>query len=432
MADGQPVVQVQGFRVSTEGHLAGYGRDETTAAQRGRYGADGSGDAPLGIYAEKYSPVGTARVSGERWISVEGVAEMFAVSEDGEIVGTPRDSRAARAERYMLKSAARRLLPKDHRTTKCMHWRLPDREVQVQRGVTSDRAFYHGLQVCAMPWTCPVCASKISERRRQEVAKAIKQAEVLGLQVFLVTLTIPHGIGDDVAALLDKMTKAWTRLWQGKAGMQLRNALGLFGHIRALEVTHGQNGFHPHFHALMFFHPQQTTLAGWGSLGPRWQKVCVRSGLPMPDLQHGIKIDGGSKAANYVAKGVWGLESEVTKGHVKSGKNGSRTPFDLLRDFHRGDKAAGALWRVYVDAFAGRRQLHWSVGLKKLLTIAELSDEEIANKPEDERALLLASITDEQWRVIYRRRLESAVLDLAEVSPDAMRLFLDRLVVDTS
>ena len=166
MADGQPVVQVQGFRVSTEGHLAGYGRDETTAAQRGRYGADGSGDAPLGIYAEKYSPVGTARVSGERWISVEGVAEMFAVSEDGEIVGTPRDSRAARAERYMLKSAARRLLPKDHRTTKCMHWRFPDREVQVQRGVTSDRAFYHGLQVCAMPWTCPVCASKISERRR--------------------------------------------------------------------------------------------------------------------------------------------------------------------------------------------------------------------------------------------------------------------------
>ena len=158
----------------------------------------------------------------------------------------------------------------------------------------------------------------------------------------------------------------------------------------------------------------------------------MRSGLPMPDLQHGIKIDGGNKAANYVAKGVWGLESEVTKGHVKSGKNGSRTPFDLLRDFHHGDKAAGALWRVYVDAFAGRRQLHWSVGLKKLLTIAELSDEEIANKPEDERALLLASITDEQWRVIYRRHLESAVLDLAEVSPDAMRLFLDRLTVDSS
>ena len=372
---------------------------------------DGS---PLGIYAENLSTDHLARVSA-----------------DGEILDIPRDLRTARAERYMLKSAARRLLPKDHRTTKCMHWRLPDREVQVQRGATNDRAFYHGLQVCAMPWTCPVCASKISERRRQEVAKAIKQADVLGLQVFLVTLTIPHGIGDDVGSMLDKMTKAWSRLWIGRQGIALRNALGLFGHIRALEVTYGQNGFHPHFHALLFFHPQQTTGAGWGTLGPRWQQVCVKSGLPMPDLMHGIKIDGGSKAANYVAKGVWGLESEVTKGHVKSGRNGSRTPFDLLRDFHHGDKASGALWRVYVDAFAGRRQLHWSVGLKKLLAIAELSDEEIANKPDEQPALLLATITDDQWRVIYRRHLESVVLDLAETSVDAMRLFLQSLKEDS-
>lgn len=329
----------------------------------------------------------------------------------------------------MLKAAARRLLPKDHRTTKCMHWRLPDHEIQVQRGATNDRAFYNGLQVCAMPWTCPVCASKISERRRQDVSRAIEQAETLGLQVWLVTLTIPHGIGDDVHALLDKMTKAWSRLWIGKAGKALRDAIGLWGHIRALEVTYGANGFHPHFHALMFFHPQQMKGQGWGALGPRWQQVCLRSGLPMPDLMHGCRIDGGSNAAGYVAKGVWGLESEVTKGHVKTGRNGSRTPFDLLRDYHHGDKRSGVLWRVYVDAFAGRRQLHWSCGLRKLLSLAEmeLTDEEIANKPEELPALLLATISDDQWRLIYRRHLESVVLDLAETSVDAMRLFLESL-----
>ena len=31
----------------------------------------------------------------------------------------------------------------------------------------------------------------------------------------------------------------------------------------------------------------------------------------------------------YVSK--WGLEEEVTKGHLKKGLNGSLTPFDLLR-----------------------------------------------------------------------------------------------------
>ena len=415
--------------------LAAEGQEGFQTARKGaRLAADSTAaDAPLGIYAEKYSPSGTARVSedgafrGLESIDKETGESVRVELVNGRLFSFDRDSRTARAERYALKAAARRLLPKDHRTTKCMHWRLPDREIQVQKGATNDRAFYHGLQVCAMPWTCPVCASKISERRRHEVAKAIKQAEALGLQVFLLTLTVPHGMGDDVNEILNKMMAAWKRLWQGKAGMQLRNALGLFGHIRALEVTHGENGFHPHFHALLFFHPQQTTPAGWGMLLPRWQAVAVRSGLPRPSDAHGCRIDGGSKAASYVSKGVWGLESEVTKGHVKTGSKGSRTPFDLLRDYMHGDKHAGALWRVYVDAFTGRRQLHWSKGLKKLLSIAELSDDEIANKPEDERALLLASITDEQWKIIYRRHLESAVLDLAEVSVDAMRFFLQSL-----
>ena len=385
----------------------------TTCGDVGAAGAPWVGSSegsPLGIYAVTLSPSITARVTA-----------------DGEILAVPRDSRTARADRFGLKSAANRLLPKDHRTTKCMRWRLPNLEIQVLKGAKTDRAFYHGLQVCSMPWTCPVCASKISERRRQEVAYGMRQAEALGLQVFLLTLTVPHGLGDDVGEVVSKMQKAWSRLWIGKAGMSLRNALGLFGHIRALEVTYGENGFHPHFHALLFFHPKQTTLAGWGALAPRWQTVAVRSGLPEPSLDRGCRIDGGDKAANYVTKGVWGLESEVTKGHTKTGKKGSRTPLDLLKGFMEGDTKAGALWRVYASAFEGKRQLYWSNGFKKLLSVAELSDEEIANKPEDEPALLLASITDVQWKVIYRRKLESTVLDLAETSIDAMRLFLQSL-----
>ena len=412
------------------GDQEGFQTEQGSSRRRANGTAEG---VPLGIYAENYSTSTTARVSEDSakylWAGVnDGSGEIKPFElVDGKLVDASRNSGTARAERYALKSAARRLLPKDHRTTKCMHWRLPDHEIQVLKGATTNKAFYNGLQVCAMPWTCPVCASKISERRRQEVAKAIKQAEALGLQVFLLTLTVPHGLGDDVNEILDKMMAAWKRLWQGRQGMELRNALGLFGHIRALEVTHGENGFHPHFHALLFFHPQQTTPAGWGMLLPRWQSVAVRSGLPRPSDSHGCRIDDGKKAASYVSKGVWGLESEVTKGHVKTGKKGSRTPFDLLKAFMLGDKAAGALWRVYVDAFTGRRQLHWSVGLKKLLSIADLSDDEIVNKPEDEQALLLASITDEQWRIIYKRKQESAVLDLAEISADVLRLFLEQL-----
>ena len=86
--------------------------------------------APLGIYAEKYSTPVLARVSEEgAFRGLESIDKETGESirfelVEGRMVSYDRDSRTARAERYALKAAARRLLPKDHRTTKCMHWRL--------------------------------------------------------------------------------------------------------------------------------------------------------------------------------------------------------------------------------------------------------------------------------------------------------------------
>lgn len=375
----------------------------------------GRRSAALGIYAKTHSPP-PAGLWGHD-------------PETGELVGeSRRDRRQLRAERWALKSVANRLLPKGHRTTKCHRWRLPDREIDVLRGGEQNRAFFQGLQVCASVWCCPVCASKISERRRVELAAAIATAQAMGWRVYLLTLTVPHGLGDDVAVMLDQMMKAWAKLNQGKAGEKLRARLGLNGTVRALEVTHGANGWHPHFHALLFLDTDQTPEQVQKVLSPRWQVVAQRVGLPCPSEAHGCRVDGGEKAAAYVAKGAgWGLESELTKGHQKRGKQGSRTPWDLLRDYLDRDKQAGALFRVYADAFQGRRQLYWSNGLKKLLAVADFSDEEIANKPEEVPSVRLASISDDQWKAVRRLHFESAVLDLAETDPEGLRDFLSRL-----
>lgn len=348
--------------------------------------------------------------------------------ETGEILGGRRDHRALRAERFALKWEAMRLLPETHRTRKCMRWAVPRQHIQVWRTEQQRRAFYHGLQSCSMAWSCPLCAAKIGERRREEAAKAIDQAHALGLQVWLLTLTIRHGAGDDLGDITDKMHAAWRRLWQGKAGRAQHAAMGIVGTIRALEVTYGiANGFHPHFHALVFFDPSRSDPAAWARLPGLWVKRCEAVGLPAPDLVHGCRIDGGDHAGRYVAKGVWGLESEVTMGALKSGREGSRTPFDLLRDYRDGDKQAGAIWVAYREAMEGRRQLYWSNGLRQLLDLVELTDEEIAHQKDDEASALLATITGPQWKAIYRKRMESTVLDLAESNPEALLAFLDVL-----
>lgn len=389
--------------------------DHSAKAQEQQDGTGAGG--PLGIYAGNYSP--------------PPKPAPILDPETGEILNPSRDFRSARAEKFILKAAAVRLLPKGSRTSKCMRWRVPKMDLQVVYATAHKRANFQGHQVCASPWVCPVCASKISERRRAEVASAIAMANAQGCLVYLLTLTFPHGLGDALEAITAQSLKAYQRLFQGKAGMGLKTRLGIEGTIRALEVTHGANGFHPHFHVLLFLAPGKafTPAQVQDQIAPRWQKVAVACGLPMPSLAHGCRVDGGEKAAAYVAKGsTWGLESEITKGQVKIAKGAKgRTPFALLRDYVEGDKQAGALFAEYARVFQGKRQLVWSIGLKRRFAVADFSDEELAHVPDDTPTRLLATLTDDQWAAIWKRRLESVVLDLAELSPDRLLGFLQSL-----
>lgn len=352
--------------------------------------------------------------------------------ETGEILNPSRDHRTARAERFILKGMAARLLPKDSRTSKCMRWTVPNRTRDVVYSAKRQRASYQGLQVCASPWVCPVCSAKISERRRDEVAQALAGAKASGFAVYLLTLTFPHGLGDDLESIVSQSLKAYSKVFSTKAGVKLRERIGLDGTIRAMEVTHGAaNGFHPHFHVLLFLDPGKAVTPSYvhSQIGPRWQAVCVSSGLPCPSLEHGCRVDDGEKAAAYVAKGsTWGLESEVTKGQSKVAKGAKgRTPFALLRDYADGDKQAGALFAEYAKVFQGKRQLVWSNGLKRRMAVVDRTDDELANMADDAPTVLLATISDEQWKVIYRKRWESVVLDLAELSPERLHHFLDFL-----
>jgi hypothetical protein len=328
-----------------------------------------------------------------------------------------------RAERFALKSAVHELLP-DTRMCRCYRWRQKDSSVKVLLDTEYTKAFLAGLQTCGSVWGCPICAAKISERRRVELEGAIKQAKALGLSVMMLTLTIPHGLGDDVSDMTDKLNEAWASIKRNRAGKAVRDAIGLVGTIRASEVTHGlrsriNNGFHPHLHILLFIKSNIRPLDVQALFAPLWQSCCVKQGLPRPSDRFGCKVDDGSKAAAYASK--WGLESEMTKGHHKTGSDDKGlTPFDLLRAYlYDGDEEAGRLFQVYYNAYKGRRQLVWSNGLKKLLAVADLTDEEIAAQ-QKEGAIQLAELTLDEWRAIYKTKSEPIILDVAEKNPDAL------------
>ena len=59
----------------------------------------------------------------------------------------------------------------------------------------------------------------------------------------------------------------------------------------------------------------------------------------------------------------------------------------------------------------------------------ELSDEELANKAEDEQASVLATLTSVQWKAIRRFRQEAHILTVAEANPAMLDVAIHWLVV---
>lgn len=344
------------------------------------------------------------------------------------LTGSEYDPTSTRLERFALQSASRKILrySKVSRVARCLRVKRKDSDIEVYRSIEHQTASFGGLQTCASVWVCPPCAAKISERRRVELLHAIEQHKANGGDVLLLTLTNPHHLGDKLADVLDGQKQALVYFNSVRAAKRLYDSIGCIGQVRALEVTHGRlrainNGWHPHYHILLFVRSGLDLDALRRTFYDRWSSSCVKAGLKAPSFAHGVRLDDGSKAARYASK--WGLESEMTKGHTKKAKDGE-TPFDLLRAFlFDDDKQAAALFREFAETFKGKRQLFWSHGLKALFAVQDETDDEIASR-QDDQASLLGMIELDDWRLILKSDVRGEVLELARHGWEPVERFL--------
>lgn len=352
-------------------------------------------------------------------------------------VNTDADSALKRVRKWARQSAAKTIV--GGRLNTCCRNLIPQRE-NVDVWKSGNQTFsYGGLMVCGSVWTCPVCASKITEKRRSELAQALEAVKENGGSALLLTLTVPHYAHHRVETVLGGLTDAYRRMTNRAGFGRFTSAVGCFGRVRTLEVTYGPNGWHPHFHVLLFTDKptSKRSLAAWSAdLLKQWQSACVKSGLPMPN-SHGLSLDDGSRAAAYASK--WGMDHEMTKGHLKTGKtNDHLSPFALLdlhldrqsadSDFQRSiAPQAGALFFMYAQAFKGRRQLVWSAGLRDLLDLApEKSDEELA-ETHDQDATLFAKIPLDTWRQVLRHDKRGELLEICRQGLSALEKWLEDL-----
>lgn len=317
-----------------------------------------------------------------------------------------------RAERYALQSVAREILPNE-RIKICLRHSLGG-IVEVHRHLHTSKAYYDGLMVCASVWTCPVCASKISERRKKEMEKAITEHKTKNGKLAMLTLTIRHNRKDRLNDLLGAFNKSTSKMMSGREYHEIREEMGIIGRVKALEVTHGSNGWHPHAHIVIFYENETSLKVMENRMYKLWNNACKKVGLSTTQ-SYGIDLQGAEHVQAYLTKhGSWSIEQEMTKSHIKKGKESNMTPFDLLRDvLYNDDDYSKVLYREYAAAFKGKRQLHWSRGLKDCFDINDKTDEEVA-KEKVEHSDLLGMLTSNQWKEIIRRDQRAQLLDNIE------------------
>lgn len=339
-------------------------------------------------------------------------------------LGNNGKSRSAfQADLYRLQDTAREILHWKKGLQGCQRWRQKGSSiVELYATTNNNRWHYKKLQRCADVWCCPLCAVAIQERRRAEMAAAIAIHRARGGDVLLLTLTNSHDLGDSLADLLDRQEKALHRFWSSRASRSIWVDLGKIGHIKNLEGTHGGHGWHPHYHVLLFVrshigkHEREFMQR---VIAMRWLECCQAAGLPLPSLDRGARLDGYKGVGDYLAKTGqeavrrWALEDELAKSHTKRGRKGQRTPFDLLRDAHLGDKVAAGLFVEYARVFKGKRQLVWSRGLKADLAVQEQSDVELLEQPDFE-SVFKGLLSAHQWACIVKAGARAHVIAAGE------------------
>lgn len=386
-------------------------------------------------------PLKPAWAVGLQEITDSGTGEICYAKRNHDCSLSPMRSPAEkRVLRYERKAAAVDILGKRHRIGACHANPVKGAkavEVWAKQGVVLPGHF-HGLQTCALSWLCSVCAPKIAERRAGEIEGAMAVCKAQCGQILMPTFTAPHTRMDRLADTLDAIKNARRLMGMTRAYKQLTASLDLGGRITATEITHGEaNGWHPHFHELWFFDRAGVDVAALElDLYRMWRDACLKCGLGEPSRRHGVVVQDGSKAAHYVSKmgnKEWSLSDEIAKASAKTGRQGSRSSWELLDCFLDSEasmahqKRSGSLFREYAEATKGRRQLSWSPGLKKRYAVVELTDEELCAQTEED-SILVAEIPLHAWRAIRLQKMQAHILNAVQYGAQAVQDLVDYCV----
>jgi hypothetical protein len=345
-----------------------------------------------------------------------------------------------------------------HRTTWCSSVSSRDATmtIKLNHNQEASSASLSNTIRCGSVWACPICAARIALERGDEVARAIDWATSQKLVPIMITLTAAHHADLSLEYFKQQFTYAWRLFTSGKAWLNLKQQLGIKHWIKAVEPLRSQeHGWHYHAHVLLLldadiFKPWHPPLLpfippGWHPpftydatclelvLRAAWLKKLETAGLY--GNEHALKLSADeSVKPHYLAKlGLrqdekGKLEYELTATQNKDIQAGY-TVWQLLESSLKGNQVAAALYLEYVRAMSGDMWITWSRGLKQLVGLDEVEDEQLAALEEEEQLETWYELSADEVYAMRFARAQAAVLDVAAASRDisVLKRFLSGL-----
>lgn len=357
----------------------------------------------------------------------------------------PRDEKMRL--RFQRQRQSRKLLPAK-RVASCLRSLVPHAAgVDIMHVPDKDSAHFHGLRTCNSAWDCPVCAAKLSERRRQEVLRGMMLAQEYGLFPALLTFTLSHHKGDSIEYLKTALKACLAKFKEGRPFQTIKKKYGWSGSIMATECTFGllrevDNGAHLHRHDLVFLDPMtpEKFREFEHDVKAHWLH-CVEFLGYSASWEHGVDVsDSDSAVVDYLAKhghepkeARWGVDHELTKSASKTASKHGTTAFQLLDLAEAGDEQAAALFREYSAAMEGTSLIRWSAGFRDFLGMDDEQPDEAVMAEEETPAVVLTSVTKRTWWELVKLPTDprADLLILARAGdPHALETYISRLVPD--
>lgn len=261
----------------------------------------------------------------------------------------------------VLRARLRRVPSCPERTRKCGVVRRTTRaEIVRSRVGNGVSTRWSGMCTCQSIHACPVCADKIRRKRASQIRAAVEQGrlEHPTKRWRMLTVTLRHDVDMPLRALARLVLDGWRKTRQRGTVQRIWKAK-VAGTVRAIEVTRGENGWHPHLHLLVL--TEEWSTEEMRALESTWsasvQKLAVERRIDAtrvaPDARIALRWSSSRQSdrtltrTQYLAKMGWEL----------GGLGKGAAQWAIAERAASGDREAAMLWDEYVHAMKGVRAI---------------------------------------------------------------------------